>query len=292
MGVLPTQVGIRSERDSRFVAPLDDTNTPSPHHPWDIDTEKPSVARVYDAFLGGGRSFESDRAFARRVEAIIPDAHQLAVANRRFLARAVRLCVTAGVTQVIDLGAGVVADIGLHHTVHTVNPDARVMYVDNEAVAVQSLLPVVAADRRLGVVRADARDPEAVLGHPVTTSLLDLAQPVVLVMGLLLHFIPDSDDPADLLARYRDQIASGSYLVISHDTADGREQDMRQVARLYAETNRPLTLRDRAGLLALLDGYSLVPPGIVHLPLWRPDEDEPDLGPPERSCMYAAVART
>jgi hypothetical protein len=156
---------------------------------------------------------------------------------------------------------------------------------------------MVADDDRLGVVRADLRDPHAVLRNPITAGLIDLSEPVGLVLGLVVHFIPDHDDPAGLLARYRESVAPGSYLVLSHDTADGREEDMAQVAQLYEETNRPLVLRDHATLTALLNGFQLVDPGIVHMPLWRPDSDEldrdePVFDHPERSCIYAAVVRT
>lgn len=143
----------------------------------------------------------------------------------------------------------------------------------------------------MGVVRADIRDLGDVLHNSVTAGLIDLSQPVGLVMGLVLHFIPDHDDPASLLARYREAVAPGSYLIISHATADGREDDMMQFAALYEETNRPLILRDHATLAALLRGFHLVDPGIVHMPLWRPDPGDSVVEHPERTCVYAAVAR-
>lgn len=274
-----------------FTEPLDDTNAPWPHRPCEVSTDEPSVARVYDAYLGGGHSFGADRAFAEQVAAIIPEVQALALANRRFLARAVRSCLARGIDQVIDIGAGIAADWSIHAAAHAVSPSCRVLYVDHEAVAVESVRAANGDDPRLGVLRADVREPEAIFGAPVIGRLLDLSRPIVIVMGLLLHFIPDTDNPADLLVRYREAIVSGSYLVISHDTADGREDDMHRVAALYAQANRPLVLRTRAELASLLDRYSLVWPGIVHLPLWRPADDEHDIGPPERACVYAVVAR-
>jgi len=285
------------ERPTRYedeLGPIsvDDTDRQWGRQPSEVDMDKPSVGRVYDWYRGGAANFAPDRAFGRRVEAVLPELRQLAMCNSRFLARAVRFCATQGIRQFLDIGSGIPDVWGTHHAAHAVDPGCRVVYVDNEAVAVEVTRRVVADDDRLGVVRADLRDPHAVLHNPITNGLIDLSQPVGLVMGLLLHFIPDHDDPAGVLARYRKSVAPGSYLALSHDTADGREADMTQVARLYEETNRPLILRDHATLTALLSGFQLVDPGIVHMPLWRPDSDEPVFDQPERTCIYAAVVRT
>jgi SAM-dependent methyltransferase len=271
---------------------VDDTDHQWGRQPSEVDMDKPSVSRVYDWYRGGAANFAPDRAFGRRVQAILPELRDLALCNSRFLARAVRFCARQGVRQFLDIGSGIPEVAGTHHAAHAVDPSCRVVYVDNEAVAVEVTRRNVADDDRLGVVRDDLRDPRAVLNDPVTAGLIDLSEPVGLVMGLVMHFIPDRDDPAGLLARYRESVAPGSYLVLSHDTADGRETDMARVAKLYEETNRPLVLRDHATLAALLNGFQLVDPGIVHMPLWRPDSDEPVFDHPERTCIYAAVAQT
>lgn len=254
--------------------------------------DEPSVARVYDAYLGGAANSRADRGFAERIQAIIPNVQELAVGNRRFLARGVEYGLAQGVDQVLDIGAGVPSIWLTHHVAHALNPACRVVYVDHEAVAYEALRLATGEDERLGVVRADVREVEALLVDPVVERLLDLSRPVVLVMGLLLHFIPDSDDPVSLLRQYREAVAPGSYLVLSHDTADGREAAMHQLAALYAEMGRPVVLRAHAELAALLDDFELVEPGIVHMPLWRPDEDDPVIEPAESACVYAAVAKT
>jgi SAM-dependent methyltransferase len=271
--------------------PDDDTDQPWCHRPSEVDMDEPSVSRVYDAYLGGAANNRADRDFAERIGEILPNVHELAVANRRFLARGVEYALRHGVDQVIDIGAGVPSIWLTHHVAHNLNPACRVVYVDHEAVAYEALKATVVDDHRLGVVRADLRDVEAVLNDPVTARLLDLSRPIVLVMGLLLHFVPDTDDPARLLTRYRQAVAPGSYVVISHDTADGRETDMAQLAQLYAEMGRPVVLRDGNGLAALLDGFELVEPGIVHMPLWHPTDEDPIIEPPESSCVYAVVAK-
>lgn len=270
----------------------DDTNIPGCYRPSEVDMDTPSVARVYDAYLDGAANNRADRVFAQRVCEIIPNVHELAVGNRRFLARGVGYAIGQGVCQIIDIGCGVPSIWLTHHVAHRLNPACPVVYVDHEAVAYQAMLNVTATDDRLGAVRADLRDVEGVLSDPVTTSLVDFDQPVVLVMGLLLHFISDDDDPGGLLGLYRDAVAPGSYLVISHDTADGREADMARIAALYAEIARPLALRNRAQLGALLHEFELIEPGIVHMPLWRPAPDDPMIEPPESSCAYAVVAKT
>jgi len=270
----------------------DDTDRPWGRQPTEIDTGKPSVSRVYDWYRGGAANFATDREFGRQVQAVLPELREIALCHCRFLARAVRHCASVGIRQFLDIGSGIPDAWGTHHTAHMVDPACRVVYVDNEAVAVEVARRTIGDDDRLGVVRADLRDPDLVLGNPVSARLLDLSQPIAVVLGLVVHFIPDHDDPTGLLARYREAMAPGSGLVFSHDTADGREEDMAQVARLYEQTNRPLILRDHATLTALLDGFHLEPPGIVHMPLWRPDGSDPVFDQPERSCIYAAVART
>jgi hypothetical protein len=254
--------------------------------------DDPSISRIYDDYMGGGQNFGPDRAFAQQVRAVLPEVQALARAARGFLDRALRYCLMHSIDQVIDIGAGIASEWSSHHVVHAMHPAARLLYVDNEAVAVESLVRATRDDARVGVLRADVREPEAILEAAKASGLIDLAQPVAIVMGLLLHFIPDTDDPAGLLRRYGQGVAPDSYLVMSHDTADGREADMRRVAELYAQTNRPLILRSHAELTALLDGYQLEPPGIVYLPQWSPDAGDPDIGPPERSCVYVGVART
>lgn len=260
--------------------------------PSEADIAEPSVSRVYDWYRGGVANFATDRAFGRRVQAILPELRDLAVCSSRFLARAVRFCAAQGIHQFLDIGSGIPDVWGTHHIAHAVDPNCRVVYVDNEAVAVEMARQTVEHDDRVGVVRADLRDPQAVLDNPVTAALIDPSEPVGLVMGLVVHFIPDHDDPAGLLAYYREAVAPGSYLILSHDTADGREEEMTRIAQLYEETNRPLILRDHSTLTAILNGFQIVDPGIVHMPIWRPDADDPVFDHPERTCIYVAVART
>jgi O-methyltransferase involved in polyketide biosynthesis len=270
----------------------DDTNTgPWPRRPYDTDPDTPSVSRVYDAYQGGGATNKADRRFAQRAQEILPEIQGLAAINRRFLTRAVRYCVEAGVTQFVDIGAGLPSAWALHQEAQRHDPTATFVYLDNEAVSVEALRAKYSGHPRTHVALGDVRDVDDVLATLEASGLITLSKPVALIMGLVLHFIPDEENPAGFLARYREAMAPGSFLIVSHDTADGREDDMRKFAELYHETNRPLILRNRTELATLLAGFDLVPPGIVHMPSWRPEPDD-EVEQPERSCVYAVVAGT
>lgn len=255
----------------------------------------PSTARVYDAYLGGGHTSMADRDFAERVRSMFPNSVRNAGENRKALLRGVRWTVGQGPLQVIDLGAGVPSHASIHDAAHSVNPAARVLYVDHEAVVYHAIEQSIVGDPRLGVIRADARDVDAVLGHDVTTGLLDLTLPVVLVMGALLHFVSGEPDPAHaLLTAYREAVAPGSFLVLTHGTSEvGQEKDMRTLARMYWDDLKvQVTYRGRAEIARMLAGYTLMEPGIVPVPLLLPDPEDPYEDDPWQSLMYAAIART
>jgi hypothetical protein len=267
----------------------DDTDLPE-----GLDRSKPNAARLYNGYLGGQRIRQADREFLARVEKMFPNSAVNAGENRKALLRGVRWAVSQGPAQVIDLGAGVPSHPSIHSAARSVNPETRVVYVDHEAVACYEIQHSIEGEAGLGSVRADIRDVDAVLNDEVTTRLLDPAQPMVLVIGALLHFVPDEQDPAALLATYRDAVAPGSYLVITHGTAElGQEHDMRTLAGMYRnELNIPVTYRGRDELAMLLDGYTMVEEGIVPVPLLLPDPEDPFDGDPWKSLMYGMIART
>jgi hypothetical protein len=263
--------------------------------PGGIDMTTPSTARVYDAYLGGHHNSRADRDFAARVQSMFPDSLRNAGENRKALLRGARWAVGQGPSQIIDLGAGVPSHGSIHDAARSVNPSARVVYVDYEAVACRAIEDSIAGDPRLSVVRADVRDVNAVLGHEITNGLLDLAQPVILVMGALLHFVCGEPDPAPaLLNAYREAVAPGSFLILTHGTCEvGQEADMRQLARMYRDDlGIQVAYRGRAEIAEILRGYTVLEPGIVPVPLLLPDPQDPFDGDPWQSLMYAAVART
>lgn len=259
--------------------------------PSDIDLSRPSVARVYDYYLGGAHNFSVDREMAERAIGMWPDLPLIMQANRAFLRRAVRFCVAAGVRQFLDLGSGIPTVGNVHEVARAADPDARVVYVDIDPVAVTYSRTILGDDPQTVVAHADLRRPDLLLQRPEVTGLLDLREPVAVMMVAVMHFVPDADDPAAIVAGYRDAVAPGSFLVMSHATHEGQPQLADEHQQLYQRTATPMSMRSRAEVTALFDGFDLVDPGVVYLPLWRPVSlDEVDEHP-ERFTGLAAVGR-
>jgi hypothetical protein len=257
--------------------------------PSDIDLNRPSAARVYDYYLGGAHNFASDREMAERAIELWPDLPLIMQANRAFLRRAVRFCIASGVNQFLDLGSGIPTVGNVHEVARSVDPDARVVYVDIDPVAVTHSRTILGDDPRTSVLHADLRRPDLLLQRPEVTDLLDFSRPVAVMMVAVLHFVPDADDPAAIIAGYRDAMAPGSFLVVSHATHEGQPQRADEHQQLYQRTATPMSMRSRAELQALLDGFDVVDPGVVYLPLWRPESlDEVDEHP-ERFTGLAAI---
>lgn len=259
--------------------------------PDDIDLDRPSSARVYDYFLGGAHNFAVDRQLADAIAAMTPDIGDTMRANRAFLRRAVRFLVGAGVNQFLDVGSGIPTVGNTHEVAQQADPAARVLYVDVDPIAVSHSRAILGDDPRTAVIEADARDVDAILADPATRGLLDFDQPVaVLVLGVL-HFIPDSDDPAGIAARLRDAVVPGSYLAMVNVTFEDQPQEVIEAQKLAGRTGTPIYLRSRADLEAQFDGTSLVDPGLVHIPLWRPDSPLEAGERPERFGALAGIGR-
>lgn len=263
---------------------------PADHLSWapaDVDVSRPNAARVYDYVLGGANNFEVDREFARHILTMLPDAKALAQENRGFLRRTVSYLVRNGVRQFIDLGSGIPTVGNTHEVAQRVDPDARVVYVDNEPVAVAHGELILQDNRNAGILRADVRDADDVLKHDVTRELVDFDQPVAILAFAVLHFIPDEQDPYGLVATYRDATAPGSYLAISHLTSD-RRPEVGDVSEEYRRAANPVTVRDRAAITRFFDGYDLAAPGVVVARDWQP---EIELDYDATSSTYGAVGR-
>ncbi|MGW4116666.1 SAM-dependent methyltransferase [Actinosynnema sp. NPDC004786] len=241
--------------------------------PDEVDTTVPSVARTYDYLLGGAHNLAVDRAMGDRMLEVLPGARDLVRLNRAFLRRAVTYLAGRGVRQFLDIGSGIPTAGNVHEIAQEVAPDCRVVYVDKDPVAVAHSRLMLADDPLTTAVRADLREPEDVLGRPEVTGLLDLDEPVALLLLLIVHFVPDEERPGELLARYRDRLAPGSHLVVSHATADERPDTMRRAADTVRESRSKdnLVYRTHAEVTALFDGYELVEPGVIGHALWRPD---------------------
>jgi hypothetical protein len=259
--------------------------------PEDVDLDRPSAARVYDYFLGGAHNFAVDRQLADMIAAMTPNVGDTMRANRAFLRRVVRFLVGAGITQFLDVGSGIPTVGNVHEVAQQADPSTRVVYVDNDPVAVSHSRAILAGDPRAGVVQADARDTAAILADPETRRLLELDRPVAVLLLGVLHFVPDADDPAGVVARLRHAVPPGSYVALVNVTHEDQPPEVIEAQKLSGRTGTPIFLRSRAELLDQFAGLTLVEPGLVHLPLWRPDSPQDVDDHPERFGALAGVGR-
>ncbi|MCF2530994.1 SAM-dependent methyltransferase [Yinghuangia soli] len=244
--------------------------------PHGIDTKVAHPARMYDYYLGGKNNFAADRAAADRILDAAPEARLVVREGRAFLRRAVRFAAEQGMTQFLDIGTGLPTEGSVHEVVQAVRPETRVAYVDNDPVVLAHARALMPGDPRGRVTytQADAREPDKVLGAADVCEVIDFDKPVAVVLAMLLHFIQDEEDPAGIVARLREAMAPGSLLILSHVTY--RSEELKQLAEdVYQRTSSPVVPRTREEITGLLDGFDLVDPGLVRIPLWRPDPDAP-----------------
>ncbi|AYF79023.1 hypothetical protein D7D52_14250 [Nocardia yunnanensis] len=254
--------------------------------PLTVDLDRPSAARVWDFLLGGSHNFRVDRAFAREMMIQMPDAQVIARENRAFLRRAVRFLSEQGITQFLDIGSGIPTVGNVHEAARAVRPGARVVYVDNDPVAVTHGSALLKDDPNTLVIEGDLGSPGAFLGAGGAADLLDFTRPVAVLLLAVMHFVPDSADPAGIMAQIRERLAPGSYLVMVHGSAETDAHHA--VQEMYQRTPTALTMRPRAEILRLFDGFELVAPGLVSPSDWRP---EPPGEPVLKSPGYAGVGR-
>jgi O-methyltransferase involved in polyketide biosynthesis len=242
----------------------------APEHT-DVGLDQPNTARMVDFYLGGSHNFAADRAAAQQICHLTPTVIAAVHANRAFLARAVRRAVAEGIGQFLDLGAGIPTIGATHEILGRHHPTARVVYVDTDPVTVEVARRIVADQPRVGVIQADLRDVGAVLHDPITRRLIDTSQPLGILLGAVLHHLPG--DLTGLLARYRQVMAPGSALILSHATTDeAADPDATAtIAEIYARAGIPLHLRTRSEIRHLFDGLDLVAPGLVDADRWHPD---------------------
>jgi hypothetical protein len=255
--------------------------------PSTVDVTRPSVARMYDYFLGGSHNFEADRAAAKQVEQIFPAVTQSAQANRSFLRRVVRHLLAQGVEQFLDLGSGIPTVGNVHEIAQHDNPSARVVYVDMEPVAVSHSNALLADNPNANALLADLRATSTVLAG--ARELLDFSRPIGVLVIAALHFVPDSDDPYGKIADYLAACVPGSYLAITHASWDSltpeETAEARRVAKIYSSSDNQLTMRTHAEVTRFFDGMELLEPGVVAVNDWRPDSSE------DYTSIYGAVAR-
>ncbi|GHF78861.1 hypothetical protein GCM10018787_29640 [Streptomyces thermodiastaticus] len=264
-----------------------------PWAPRSIDISVPSVARIYDYYLGGSHNFEVDRQAARRAMEFLPGLPKIMQANRAFMRRAVRFALAEGITQFLDIGSGIPTFGNVHEVAQGASPGSRVVYVDHDPVAVTHSQAVLARNEDADVVAADLRKPREILASPQVQRLLDLNRPVALLLVAILHFVDDSDDPQGAVAELRDALAPGSLLILTHASYEGipLPQERRLGAvDVYHDIRNPLIMRTREEIARFFEGYDMVEPGLVPMALWRP-ETAPEDEDPYAFAGFAGVGR-
>jgi SAM-dependent methyltransferase len=255
-----------------------------------VDLDRPSVARIYDYFLGGSHHFAVDREMAERLRALAPDVGDVMRANRAFLRRAVRYLLEQGVDQFLDIGSGIPTVGNVHEVARIVHPGARVVYVDIDPVAVAHSRALLAGDPQTAVVAADLRDTRAILGSPEVARLIDPARPTGLLIVSVLHFMADLAPIAAAVAELRNALAPGSFLAISHAVRDSRP-DVDEFTQIYEKTGAQPVARTVEEIEAFFGDFTMIDPGLVFLPLWRPDSAEDIDEHPERFVALAGVGQ-
>jgi hypothetical protein len=205
--------------------------------------------------------------------------------NRRFLWRAVEyLAGPCGISQFIDVGAGLPTMRNTHEIAQAVNPGARVVYVDNDPIVLSHGRALLAADGATAIVTADMREPSAILDAPQTKDLIDFGQPVAVLFVAVFHFVvsaghpryvPGLADPGSIVAAFRDRVTPGSYVAVTHNSSEGASPaDVAAAEAGYRSATAPMVIRSRSEVESLFDGWRLVPPGVVPAWQWHSDPDE------------------
>lgn len=262
-----------------------------------VDPFRPSPARLYDFFLGGSSNFPADRVAGDRLREALPDLYDSAWANRGFHQRSARwMAGERGIGQFIDIGCGLPTKGTTLQAISAARPDARVAYVDNDPMVRAMSGGLLADDAHTRLIMADMRDPDAVLNHRDLRSLIDFSKPAGLLMTAVVHFVPDGSDPWGLVKRYVDALAPGSYLALSHATAD--KLPPRSVEALYdtyKDATAEIYLRTRAEVTRFFEGLEFVPayqdaePAVTYVGVWG--ADDPETADTEGSrVLYCGVA--
>jgi SAM-dependent methyltransferase len=261
--------------------------------PPEIDVTKPHPARMYDYFLGGKDNFAADRAIATQVLDSWGSVRTAVRENRAFLGRAVKyLAGEAGISQFLDLGTGLPSANNVHEVAQAINPEARVVYADNDPIVLAHARALLASGPRgvTAYLDADVRNPDTILANPIVRDTLDFGMPIALMLVAVLHFLPDEDDPRQIVQTLVDALPPGSYLVASHATAEHNPEGLSGAGRAYSQGGMRGAIRnsDEFGELAF-DGLELVDPGVVLVSEWRPEE--PIRPMPSEVNTYGGVAR-
>ncbi|GAA1023451.1 hypothetical protein Aple_095710 [Acrocarpospora pleiomorpha] len=201
--------------------------------PGGVDVTTPNSARIYDFMLGGKDNFAADRAAVAEILKAFPESKEGARINRKFLGDVVTFMVReCGIRQFVDVGAGLPTQNNVHQVAQAAAPDARVVYVDNDPVVCVHGRAILASSEGVAMIEADIADSEKITMEAAKTGLIDWSEPVGVLMVAVLHHVAD---PYDQVAKIREAMAPGSYLVVSHmSVAESRRSDTDQVNDTYS----------------------------------------------------------
>ena len=267
-----------------------------PHAPAGVDVSRPAPARIYDYMLRGHHHFQSDVEAAQRILSAVPEIQDCAWSNRGFHQRAAKWIAQQGVTQFVDIGSGRPTVGNTHEVVQKVNPDARVVYIDNDPMVAEQGGPLLAGDSSTRVICADLRDPDSILDHPQLRELIDFSRPVGLLLTAVLMFVADGSDPWALVARYTGALAPGSYLALSHLTDDYKPPVTTERFRaVFDHATAQMHFRSREAIARFFAGLEIVPPydgapaTLCYTGIWG--AEDPVLADSEGArWLYCAVA--
>jgi S-adenosyl methyltransferase len=264
-----------------------------PELPQDINTDVAHPARVYDYWLGGKDNFPADRALAEHIMEAIPTMRTMAAANRAFLSRAVRyLAKEAGIRQFLDIGTGIPTSPNVHEVAQAVTPNSRVVYVDNDPIVLAHARALLTSQEagETSFIRADLRQPKSILDHPTLMSTLDLSQPVAVMLVAVLMYFRDTDNPNpfEMVATLLEAMPPGSYLAITHPTADFNAEAMGGAVAAAERSGVTLVPRNQAETEEFFAGLDVVDPGVTPVLSWRPDKPPDD---PRSAYYWAGIAR-
>jgi len=231
-------------------------------------------AGMYDYFLGGTHHSAADREAAERALAIAPEARPIALENRAFMQRAVRYIARRGVRQYIDIGSGFPTAGPVHEIAAEIVTDPRVLFVDYDP-AVIALNRELLQSPNIVTVAHDLRRPWDIIDDPGAARLIDWSEPVAVLMVAILHFVTDAENPGEIIATFRDQMAPGSYLVLSHASQGERPDAAEEAARAWDSARSPVTLRAPSDIESLFTGFELIQPGLVTTNEWGTTEPAP-----------------
>jgi SAM-dependent methyltransferase len=273
---------------------MDQTTRDHDNAPPEIDTTKAHSARVYDYLLGGKDNYPPDREAAEQLIKIVPSVPVTVRQNSLFMQRLARyLAAEEGIDQFLDIGTGIPTSPNLHQIAQRANPAARVVFVDNDPIVLAHARARLTSGPlgRVEYIHADLRDALSVLTAPDLMATLDLSRPVGLFILSTLHLITDADEARELLGRYVDALAPGSFVAVSVSTNEGFTPQAANAAISVLSTRGiPVMQRTHAEVTAIFDGLELIEPGVVRVNKWRPDADTPEAHLSEIG-LYCGVAR-